>query len=325
MLIPSYWAEASLKVKHENRKMTVRRFGWSELSQEDAQRHAESRAQEAVHGLMAGEKLARREPKVAYNGAQGVPIREEVLSRHKDAVITRNLYGARCLNTPNVLFADIDFVVPRKPIYFFWSVFFLVLITFLVAYNIVGLGLACLLSLTTWFLSHHFSTWLWTQDLKTQPSAEQSAMQRVDTFLDKHPEWHLRIYRTPAGLRLLAMHKTFGPDEPEVASVFKEIQADKIYVQMCSNQHCFRARVSAKPWRIGIASHLKPRPGVWPIKPERLPERLRWVEEYERQAAAFASCRFLMAKGSDYVDPAVEEIRQLHDDLCRAHSDLPLA
>ena len=44
-------------------------------------------------------------------------------------------------------------------------------------------------------------------------------MQRVDWFLEKHPDWHLRIYRTPAGLRLLAMHQTFGPDE-EVAAVF---------------------------------------------------------------------------------------------------------
>ena len=35
-------------------------------------------------------KLERREPKVAYNGALGVPIREEVLSRHNNAVITRN-------------------------------------------------------------------------------------------------------------------------------------------------------------------------------------------------------------------------------------------
>lgn len=123
MLIPSYWAEASVKARRENRQMTIRRFGWSELNQEEAQHHAESRAQEALERLMAGEKLERREPKVAYNGAQGVPIREEVLSRHSDAVITRNLYGARCLNTPNVLFADIDFVVPSKPKLFYWSVF----------------------------------------------------------------------------------------------------------------------------------------------------------------------------------------------------------
>jgi hypothetical protein len=37
-----------------------------------------------------------------------MPIREEVVSRFPHAVITRNRYGSLCLNTPNVLFADVD-------------------------------------------------------------------------------------------------------------------------------------------------------------------------------------------------------------------------
>ena len=325
MLIPDYWAEATIKSRQGNKQITMRRFGWSEQSQEDAQRNAEARAQESLTRLLAGEQLERRELKVAYNGASGVPIREEVLSRHKEAVVTRNLYGARCLNTPNVLFADIDFVIPSKPSSFYWGIFFTVLASFVIAFKLAGFGLAFIIAMATWFFSFKLATWIWTQKLKAQSSPQESAMQRVDTFLEKHPDWHLRIYRTPAGLRLLAMHKTFGPDDPEVATVFKEIQADKIYVQMCSNQHCFRARVSPKPWRIGIESHLKPRPGVWPINPDRLPDRKRWVEEYERKAQAFASCKFLAAKGSNQVDATAEDIRQLHDDLCRADSDLPLA
>lgn len=52
---------------------------------------------------------------MAYNGAQGVPIREEVLERHGDTVITRNGYGAKCLNTPDVLFADVDFDTALPP------------------------------------------------------------------------------------------------------------------------------------------------------------------------------------------------------------------
>lgn len=325
MLIPTYWAEASIKTKHENRQVTVRRFGWSDQSQEDAQHVAQTRAQEALARVVSGEQIDRREPKVAYNGAQGVPIREEVLSRHKDAVITRNLYGARCLNTPNVLFADIDFAVPSKPALMSWGIFFTVIAAFAVTRTYTNLGLALLAALASFFVSRKIAAWMWSQKIKASPNPQDIAMQRVDAFLEKHPEWHVRIYRTPAGLRLLAMHKTFGPDEPEVAAVFTEIQADKIYVQMCSNQHCFRARVSPKPWRIGIGNHLKPRPGVWPINPERLPDRIRWVDDYERKSEAYASCRFLVAKGSDKVDPTADAVRQLHDELCRATSDLPLA
>lgn len=325
MLIPDYWAEASLKHKVGGKQITVRRFGWSEQSQEDAQRNADARAEDAFARLVAGEKLARRELKVAYNGAVGVPIREEVLSRHGDAVITRNLYGARCLNTPNVLFADIDFVVEPMPSSFKWGILLLMIAAFSFGKTYAGWWLGLASGIAAWYAGYKIAAWLWAHKLKTTGTPEQKAMNRVDSFIEKHPDWHLRIYRTPAGLRLLAMHKTFGPEDPEVANIFREIEADKIYVQMCTNQHCFRARVSPKPWRIGVESHLKPRPGVWPINPDRMPDRVRWVNEYERKAEAYASCRFLVAKGSGVVDPAVEKVQILHDDLCRAQSDLPLA
>jgi len=63
--------------------------------------------------VLSGEKLIRREPKIPYKGAAGVPIREEIVSRHGETIITRNAYGARCLNTPNVLFADVRYLGRR--------------------------------------------------------------------------------------------------------------------------------------------------------------------------------------------------------------------
>lgn len=52
--------------------------------------------------------LTRRERKTPYNGADGVPIREEVVAKNGEAVLTRNSYGALCLNTSEVLFIDVD-------------------------------------------------------------------------------------------------------------------------------------------------------------------------------------------------------------------------
>ena len=108
MIVPDHWAEARRQHRSAAQRFTVRRFGWSTTSPADAERMAEARADEALQGLIAGQALARREPKVAYNGATGTPIREEVLARHGEHVITRNAYGARCLNTAKVLFADIE-------------------------------------------------------------------------------------------------------------------------------------------------------------------------------------------------------------------------
>lgn len=129
---------------------------------------------------------------------------------------------------------------------------------------------------------------------------------------------------TPAGLCLLA-HRLFGPLESEVAECFQELGTDPVYVAMCLNQHCFRARVSAKPWRIGLEGRLTPRPGVWPVSPERLPQRRTWLERYDRAAAGFAACGFIESIGGGVCVPAARAVQQLHDELCQARSDLPIA
>jgi len=108
MIVPDYRAEARRIVRCSGTQVTVRRFGWSTSSEADAQAMAERRAEEALQQILSGEPIARREPKVAYNGADGVPVREEVLARHGEHVIMRNQYGSRCLNTPDALFGDVD-------------------------------------------------------------------------------------------------------------------------------------------------------------------------------------------------------------------------
>jgi hypothetical protein len=108
MIVPAYWAEGRVHEKRDGKQVTIRRFGWSDESQAAAQAHADDRAREAFAAFKASGTTARFEYKRAYNGADGVPIREEILERHGDTIITRNGYGARCLNTPNVLFADVD-------------------------------------------------------------------------------------------------------------------------------------------------------------------------------------------------------------------------
>ena len=132
----------------------------------------------------------------------------------------------------------------------------------------------------------------------------------------------MRVYRTPAGLRLLVTHR---PIDPVVSTFFAAVGADAQYVRMCRNQQCFRGRVSAKPWRVGVDHHIRPQPGVWPVRPERLPERQAWVEAYEAAAAGYAACEFVEDVGSGLVHPDVARVVRLHDDLCRASGGLPIA
>ena len=108
MLIPKYWASASAPAQNRWRHtVTVRRWGWSDDSQQAAEAHAQERLRQALAAYAQGQTSAH-ENRPGYNGAQGLPICEEVLARHGSAVLTRNSYGAHCINTPDVLFADVD-------------------------------------------------------------------------------------------------------------------------------------------------------------------------------------------------------------------------
>ena len=289
---------------------------------------AERRADEALAHILAGEKLDRREPRTAYNGASGVPIREEVLLRQGDEVITRNGYGARCLNTPRALFADVDLSDLRQP----GRTSLFVLATFavlsLVGVNLYGLGVGAALGLLllSAVLTFPVARLVTRLTLAAQGGPARIARRRILAFLARHPGWNLRVYETPAGLRLLATHQTFDPAAPEVQGFFKAVGADPIYVRMCLNQHCFRARLSAKPWRIGISTHMRPRPGVWPVDAARMPLRSKWVTAYEEAASRHAACRFVESLGSGAVHIDVQGVIELHDRESRANErQLPIA
>jgi hypothetical protein len=326
MIVPAYWAEARLQARSGKRQVTVRRFGWSDASQDDAQAMADARAADVLRRIDAGEALPKREPKLPYNGASGVPIREEITARHGSVVVTRNSYGARCLNVPDVLFADVDFAPPSP-----WQACLVVLAV--LALCSIGAGLVqgswllggLLLSVSLVAFSPIASVFLRLQQ-RLRGGPEPMALQRIERFLDLNRGWNLRTYRTPAGLRVVATHRTFDPADPEVQRFFKAVGADPVYARMCLNQHCFRARLTAKPWRIGIEGHMRPRPGVWPVDPLRLHVRIAWVEDYEAKAAAFAACRYMASVGSGITDPAVAPVIALHDELSRATvQGLPIA
>lgn len=326
MIVPDHWAQASLRERHRGRQVTVHRFGWSTTSLADAQAMAQSRAAEAMRRILAGEALDRRERKTAYNGAFGVPIREEVLARHGEEVITRNAYGARCLNTPAALIADIDFMPAGRARTAVATGVVLTALGALAGIALQSRGLAIGALILALLLAVPVSAALQRLLTAARGGPERAARRRIDRFLAMHPAWGLRLYRTPAGLRAIATHRRFDPADPEVAGFFSAIGADPLYVRMCMHQRCFRARLSAKPWRIGIAGHLRPRPGVWPVRPEQLDQRHQWVAAYEPVAARFAACHHVATLGSGAVHADVQGVIALHDRESRAlRHELPLA
>lgn len=324
MIVPDFWAEAKRKEKINGRQVTIKRFGWSIQSEEDALENAQERVDEAMMRALSGEEVRKIDHKIAYNGGEGLPIREEVISRHGDVVITRNTYGALCLNTPDVLFADIDLdATPTSPMWF-GSVALLVLFAFssgiwMGSWPVFFGLLFCVL-----IFSSSLAHLVLRLSFIFYGLPEKQFRESLDAYVDKFKKANFRVYRTPNGFRVLALHKLFEPKSEEVKEMFLSLGVDKVYSHMCRNQNCFRARVSPKPWRIGV-KRMGPRPGTWPIKQERMFARNVWVNTYDDVSKDFASCVLDSTHGSDVLHPKAELVLKLHDDFSKAESKYPIA
>lgn len=335
MEIPRYWAEASARHGPEHQEpCTLTRFGWSAVSQEEAEAHARSRADEALRNFIAGDhELARRERRVAYSGADGLPIREEIVAEPlPNAVITRNSYGALCLNTSNVLFADMDQVDPSLGAGLAGCLGALAggALAYWVGRDqgLVGSQLAVItlagVLLAAFLVPRARRLWLRIRG-SIEGSPSRAALRRVERWCEQRRDWNVRVYETPAGLRLLAMHGVFDPRGEAARTFLQHVRCDPIFLRMCHVQACFRARVSPKPWRAGMSRHFHPG-GTWPVTDaSKLERRRAWVAEYEAAARRFASCKFLMRIGQGHVHPEAEAVRAIHDNLCDAQSAKPLA
>lgn len=153
------------------------------------------------------------------------------------------------------------------------------------------------------------------------PGPEEAALERLEAFCRVNPRWGFRVYRTFNGLRLMAPHEPQDPVHPATLAVQDQLGSDRLFVRLCRFQKSFRARLSPKPWRIGLS-----RPEPFPREGFDAEDRFRqWLSAYLRASEGHATCRFLKSVGSSAVHPTLARLVQLHDERCRAHSDLPLA
>lgn len=342
MHIPPYWAQARLRhetgVRHG---ATVQRWGWSDTSQLEAETHAQQRAQEALDALLGagksqhlGPEFERMEWRSEYGLDGATPIREEILERRGDTVMTRNSYGAHCLNTERVAIADVDLPHPKAaPSFPFKSLILLAIalpwLWFIpLVWSVQLMALIAAIAGISLFFSAQLKKWLiWRQHAQAEDktlSATEQAMVRVHETSARYPDWGLRVYQTPMGLRIIVTHTAWNHQAAEVQTLFRELGVDPLYAMLCDKQQCFRARVSAKPWRMGM-SGLSSVERRWPLSPEHMPARRQWSMVYDKKAEQFAACHFLEQLGNQVLSPEAQAFVPWHDAASQAHSKLPLA
>ncbi|MCG3809233.1 hypothetical protein I3252_07030 [Psychrobacter sp. Ps4] len=398
MLIPKYWAQHKQRFEsletssNPSKQATIKRYGWSDISQSEALSHAKLRVSEAHKRWLAGEDILRRERREEYNEGNGIPIREEIISEHDfpenklsnnsaavtKLIVTRNSYGAQVANVDNIAIIDVDnddllrhiypddydhhgfmpaFLVNQSNPTTKIKVWAFVIVFILIASVIAWLGLSWL-----WLLAVMIgvTVYLWQQaSVKDKARAQKYADDAASLLpymtdlikkrIANHPTESFRLYQTPAGFRIIATHDVVLPSDRLVAEWFAYFHADTNYVRLCQVQQCFRARITAKPWRMNEVEDNRlakdiPAKDFWfdfedteversiEQRQDALKARKQWMADYDKYAKNYRACRYVENfSGKETVDrntaatQAIDAFIEWHDRVCQEEKNLEMA
>ena len=285
MKIPKYWGKGTAQgMDRKGKTMSFSCWHWSELSEDDAREKAQAKAALVLSKYISEEKLN------AYSYGER-PMREEIVQvvsdrdNHELALVTRNSYGALVLNASKAMFMDID-LAPES-----------------LTQRLAG------------FLGGLLGR-------EKKPGPEALALEEIHRFRHKHPDLDLRVYRTFAGLRCLCTNLTFDPAQPSTMEMMKELNCDPLYVKLCRQQECFRARLTPKFWRCDLPAP----PARYPFESAAAEKKFReWEQNYNQVSTEYAVCKMVTKIGQAPIHPEIQPILSLHDKFCLSGETLALA
>jgi hypothetical protein len=264
--------------------------GWSNESLEAAAAKARDIAK------LVAARIASEEPSAKLYGYGDRPLPEPVLREFPDgsgapsAVITRNAYGSHVLNARDLMFVDID----REDS------------------TTGGAGQGLLAGVMSLFG-------------KSKPEPAPPPVDPVIAEIQRVVERNnltVRAYKTAAGYRVLVASRRFEAASAASESLLREFGCDPLYIKLCKAQESFRARLTPKPWRCGLAAP----PVSFPFEGPQEESMFRdWDAKYKAAAARFATCRFLGMFGSAGTESSFRELMDCHDRETNATSVLTLA
>lgn len=285
MKVPRFWHREWVRVpsKYEqNATWSIPRWGWSETSEEEAEKMAAERCWQTKQRWNTNASDGQKE---WYRGQDYFvqPPREEIIQEINnseggvDGWVSRNRYGVLVLNTDVMLIMDIDRKETplRKAAKSLWS---------------------------TWF-----------------GQRTQSEEERLIDLLKSQQQDSFRLYRTFAGWRAILLNRAVDGVGAESMNLMKKFPVDPFYLKLCERQKCYRARLTAKPWRIGVQ-----RCGYdYPRHPRIEGYFAKWEQEYNEAAMKFRVCEKIY--GDDPPCDRLRELLAIHDALSQVWKSLPLA
>lgn len=295
MRLARYWVREKGEFEWRRKPGQAGCWGWSEESEEEAREMSRSRTAKLVAWL--SDTLAGGDAGMGIEYDYDTrPLREEILQEFEDddretiAAVTRNRYGALVLNTDSLVFLDRD--IERPPV-----------------------------SLST-VLPRWARRLFKIADPEPEAARELRALESIHAWAETQPGVGIRIYRTAAGFRVLLTNRSIPADTTEAAELLNSADVDPLYAILCEKQESYRARLTPKPWRIGLR-----RPGrVWPFESARDEQAFQeWLGNYESTRQNFAVCRLVETIGPDETLEQHAPLIELHDRLTGVGLDMKLA
>ena len=174
---------------------------------------ARESAQRVARWLASGDRWRKGEPprSAQYLYRLDRPPREQIVQELHDAagevtaLITRNVYGALCLNCRDLMFVDLDLGRPKMQ-------------PFKLLASLFGRKAPA----------------------TPAPDSEAGILDRVRNWCATHREYGVRLYRTAAGFRLAIVDRPMNAADPAAKAILEELGSDPLYRRLCEAQECFR-------------------------------------------------------------------------------------
>jgi len=157
---------------------------------------------------------------------------------------------------------------------------------------------------------------------KKSPPPAEDPVTKIRRVIGRTPGLGMKVYRTPNGYRGLVTSQPYAPGSSEAEALLRSFESDDLYVKMCKAQQCFRARLTPKPWRIGMDNPPRTFPFTAPQKQQAYD---RWRADYDQRSRGYAACEALDAGpwGNADVHADIAPVLAMHDELaCSAGKPL---
>ena len=104
--------------------------------------------------------------------------------------------------------------------------------------------------------------------------------------------------------------------------LLEELGSDTLYRRLTEKQACFRARLTAKPWRVGC--NRPPNRYPWKDADAEIKYR-KWQRDYEAKCGAYGICELVEVFGKGCGHEKINAVVALHDKHTCGKTAAPLA